>query len=78
MASHPDSFELYDLRVEVLATGRPMVCNHHAGDFFELRGENLILPPGQSFSIYALAALRAAAAATLRERKLKMTGRAAV
>ena len=57
MASHPDSFELYDLRVEVLATGRPMVCNHRAGDFFELRGENLILPPGQSFSIYALAAL---------------------
>ena len=34
-----------------------MVCNHHAGDFFELRGENLTLPPGQSFSIYALAAL---------------------
>ena len=57
MASHPDSFELYDLRVEVLATSRPMVCNHRAGDFFELRGENLILPPGQSFSIYALAAL---------------------
>ena len=57
MPSHPDSFELYDLRVEVVATGRPMVCDHHAGDFFELRGENLTLPPGQSFSIYALAAL---------------------
>lgn len=57
MASHPDSFELYDLRVQVLATSRPMVCSHHAGDFFELHGENLILPPGQSFSIYALAAL---------------------
>ena len=57
MASQPDNFELYDLRVEVLATGRPMVCNHRAGDFFELRGENLILPPGQPFSIYALAAL---------------------
>ena len=51
MAGHPHSFELYDLRVEVLSTGRPMVCNHHAGDYFELHGENLILPPGQSFSI---------------------------
>ena len=57
MPSHPDSFELYDLRVEVVATGRPMVCNHHTGDFFELHGENLTLPPGQSFSLYALAAL---------------------
>ena len=52
-----DSFELYDLRVEVLATERPMVCSHRAGDWFELRGENLSLPPGQTFSIYALAAL---------------------
>lgn len=52
-----DTFELYDLRVEVVATGRPMVCNHRAGDSFELRGENLSLPPGQTFPIYPLAAL---------------------
>ena len=52
-----DSFILYDLRVEVLGTDRPMVCNHKAGDFFELSGENLSLPAGQTFPIYPLAAL---------------------
>jgi uncharacterized repeat protein (TIGR04076 family) len=57
MSDRPDTFELYDLRVEVVATDRPMVCGHRAGDSLELRGENLTLPPGQSFSIYALAAL---------------------
>ena len=57
MADRDDSFELYDLRVAVIATDRPMVCSHAAGEWFELRGENLTLPPGQAFSIYALAAL---------------------
>ena len=57
MNDRSDTFELYDLRVEVVATDRPMVCGHHAGDWLELRGENLTLPPGQPFSIYALAAL---------------------
>jgi uncharacterized repeat protein (TIGR04076 family) len=51
-------FQLFDLRVEVeQAKGLPMVCNHKAGDFFELRGENLSLPPGQTFPLYSLAAL---------------------
>jgi uncharacterized repeat protein (TIGR04076 family) len=57
MAERSPEFTLYDLRVEVLATDRPMVCNHRAGDYFELSGENLTLPPGQSFPIYPLAAL---------------------
>jgi uncharacterized repeat protein (TIGR04076 family) len=57
MVQVDDSFELYDLKVEVVATERPMVCNHRAGDFFLLSGENLSLPPGQSFPIYPLAAL---------------------
>ncbi len=57
MANRDDTFTLYDLRVEVVATDRPMVCNHRAGDYFELRGENLSLPPGQTFPIYPLAAL---------------------
>ncbi len=52
-----DSFTLYDLRVEVVATDRPMVCNHRAGDHFTLVGENLHFPPGQSFPLYPLAAL---------------------
>jgi len=52
-----DSFELYDLRVEVIASDRPMVCNHKVGDWFELSGENLSFPPGQTFPLYPLAAL---------------------
>ena len=52
-----DAFVLYDLKVEVVATERPMVCNHKAGDFFELKGENLSMPPGQTFPIYPLAAI---------------------
>lgn len=52
-----DRFELYDLRVEVVAGERQMVCNHREGDYFELRGENLSFPAGQSFPLYPLAAL---------------------
>ena len=52
-----DEFELYDLRVEVVASHLPMVCNHQEGDFFELRGENLSFPVGQTFALYPLAAL---------------------
>jgi uncharacterized repeat protein (TIGR04076 family) len=57
MAEHGDEFTLYDLRVEVVAGDRPMVCDHAEGDYFELSGENLTLPAGQSFPIYPLAAL---------------------
>ena len=52
-----DEFTLYDLRVEVIGDPADMVCGHQPGDTFELRGENLFLPPGQSFPIYPLAAL---------------------
>lgn len=55
--SAPDEFTLYDLRVEVVEGDRPMVCNHAAGDYFELSGENLSFPPGQTFPLYSLAAL---------------------
>jgi uncharacterized repeat protein (TIGR04076 family) len=52
-----DTFELYDLRVELVAPeGAPVYCGN-PGDWFELRGEMLHLPPGQGFSIYSLAAL---------------------
>ena len=51
-------FELYDLRVEVIGpTDRPIYCGARIGDYFELHGEMLKLPPGQGFSIYSLAAL---------------------
>ena len=57
MSRRDDTFTLYDLRVEVIGTERPMVCNHKVGDYFELSGEDLTMPEGQSFSIYALSAL---------------------
>jgi uncharacterized repeat protein (TIGR04076 family) len=53
-----DMFELYDLRVEVVAPeGGKIFCGAKVGDHFELHGEMLHLPPGQGFSIYSLAAL---------------------
>ena len=53
-----DAFELYDLKVEVTApAGRKIYCGAKPGDYFELQGEMLYLPPGQGFSIYSLAAL---------------------
>ena len=53
-----DTFELFDLRVEVVVPeGVPIYCGARPGDFFELRGEMLTLPPGQGISIYSLAAV---------------------
>ena len=53
-----DTFELYDLHVEVTAPpGTTIYCGAKPGDHFELQGEMLFLPPGQGFSIYSLAAL---------------------
>ncbi len=52
-----DSFDLYDLKVEVVPGERPFVCSHHVGDYFLVEGENLVFPAGTSFSMYALAAL---------------------
>jgi uncharacterized repeat protein (TIGR04076 family) len=56
--STDDGFELYDLKVEVVAPPDATIhCGAQPGDYFELRGEMLHLPPGQGFSIYSLAAL---------------------
>ena len=53
-----DEFELYDLRVEVVAPpGARILCNAQVGDWFEVRGEMLHFPPGQGFSMYSLAAI---------------------
>ena len=58
MDNSDDSFELHDLRVEVVAPpGARLYCSAQPGDWFELRGENLFLPEGQGFSIYSLAAV---------------------
>ena len=52
-----DAFELFDLRVEIVAPEGATIYCGSPGDWFELRGEQLHLPPGQSFSIYSLAAI---------------------
>ncbi len=53
-----DEFELFDLRVEVIApAGQKIQCNAKRGDWFEVRGEMLHFPEGQGFSMYSLAAL---------------------
>jgi uncharacterized repeat protein (TIGR04076 family) len=53
-----DSFDLYDLRVEVVAPeGAKLYCGAKIGDYFELRGEMLHLPPGQGISVYSLASV---------------------
>jgi uncharacterized repeat protein (TIGR04076 family) len=57
-ASQDDEFVLHDLKVEVVAPpGAKIYCGAKPGDYFELRGEMLYLPPEQGFSIYSLAAL---------------------
>ena len=58
MSGAGDDFELYDLRVEVVAPpGAKLYCGAVVGDYFELRGEMLTLPPGQGVSIYSLASV---------------------
>lgn len=52
-----DEFLLYDLKVEVIASDKPMVCSHREGDYFLVVGENLVFPETHSFSMYSLAAL---------------------
>ncbi|MEM6428710.1 MAG: TIGR04076 family protein [Deinococcota bacterium] len=52
-------FKLYDLRVEIVKVkaGLEDICNHHLGDYFEVSGENISIPAGKTFSMYALAAV---------------------
>ncbi len=51
-----DSFELYDLRGTIEAIQGRCTCDHAIGDYFELKGGKLALPPGKSFCLYALQA----------------------
>ncbi len=59
MTAGDGTFELFDLRVEIVAVepGLEDVCNHHLGDHFTVSGENLSIPAGRTFSMYALAAV---------------------
>ncbi|MBW6456221.1 MAG: TIGR04076 family protein [Trueperaceae bacterium] len=59
MTGGDGTFRLYDLRVEIVevAPGLEDVCNHHLGDHFTVSGENVAIPAGRTFSLYALAAV---------------------
>ena len=53
-----DSFQLYDLRVEVVCPpGERILCGAKEGDFFTVQGEMLHLPDGQGISFYSLGEL---------------------
>lgn len=58
-STHDDSFELFDLRVEVVCPpGKKIMCGAKNGDYFTLKGEMLYLPPDQGISIYSLGKMR--------------------
>jgi uncharacterized repeat protein (TIGR04076 family) len=57
MSPSEPSFTLYNLRVEISPRSGPILGKHRVGDYFEVIGEDIFLPPGQGFSLYALAAL---------------------
>lgn len=66
--SKNDGFDLWDLKVEVVAPeGAKIWCGANVGDYFELRGEMLHLPPGQGISIYSLASVLPLLAAKQRQ-----------
>ncbi len=54
----PHDFQLYDLRVTVVAIEGRSVCSMAVGDYFELtESSKLRLPDGAHFCIYALASI---------------------
>lgn len=54
-ATVDESFELYDLKVEVVCPpGQRILCGAKEGDYFTVEGEMLHLPPNQGISIYSL------------------------
>jgi uncharacterized repeat protein (TIGR04076 family) len=62
------SFELYDLRVTVVAIEGRSVCGMQVGDSFELtESSRLRIPPGKHFCIYALSAVLPLLAAKQRQ-----------
>ncbi len=56
MAVPDETFELYDLKITIEKIQGQCTCNHFPGEYFEMKGGKLSLPPGQSFCLYALQA----------------------
>jgi len=52
-----DTFELYNLRVEISEKSGRIIGKHQIGDYFDVIGEDIFLPTGQGFSLYAIASL---------------------
>ena len=64
----PHNFELYDLRVTVVAIEGRSVCSMQVGDYLELTESNqLRIPAGKHFCFYALNSLMPFLAAKQRE-----------
>jgi uncharacterized repeat protein (TIGR04076 family) len=58
MSDEDDWFELFDLRVEVVAPpGARILCSQKIGDYFDVQGELLHFQPDMPFSLYNLAAV---------------------
>jgi uncharacterized repeat protein (TIGR04076 family) len=63
-----DTFELYDLRVTVVAIEGRSVCGLQVGDYFELTDSSrLRIPAGKHFCVYALSAVLPLLAAKQRQ-----------
>ncbi|MGE0798430.1 MAG: TIGR04076 family protein [Lautropia sp.] len=57
-AATDDTFQLYDLRVEVVESERPFVMHVKKGDYFDVIGGRVVLPADNpSFSLYGLLAV---------------------
>lgn len=64
----PNEFELYDLRVTVVAIEGRSVCGMQVGDYFEVtESSRLRIPAGKHFCIYALSAVLPLLAAKQRQ-----------
>ncbi len=57
MSAANDEFELYDLRVEVVANRGRLMCRESIGDYFEVTSGTITMPPGQGWPLFAMAAL---------------------
>ena len=56
--SKANKFQLYDLRVTVAEIHGRSVCGLEVGDYFEVRNSNQIfIPPGRYFCMYAMASV---------------------
>jgi uncharacterized repeat protein (TIGR04076 family) len=61
-------FELYDLRVTVVAIEGRSVCSLNVGDYFELTESNRVrIPAGKHFCMYALSSVLPLLAAKQRQ-----------